>query len=95
MLLGAVVVADGVMVARREALEHEAFSESWSIVDRPSHRPSALMLLGVLAGVILLKGLLARGRAFPAPSARLAGVPSLRAGFEFVELSLRSRAPPA
>lgn len=95
LLLGAVIIADGVMVARREALEHKSFSEHWSILDRPSHRPSALALLGVLAGVVVLRGLLVSGRSFSVPSARLTwGAPHL-AFFEFVELRICSRAPPA
>jgi len=95
MLLGVVVIADGFMVTRREALEHEAFSDGWSVADRPSHRPSALLLLGVLAGVVLLRGLISIGKHVAVPGAHVAWVPSYRARPDFSELRLHSRAPPA
>jgi hypothetical protein len=96
VLLGAVVIVDGARVARREALEHLSLSGRWSMMDRPSHRPSTLLLLGILAGLVSLRAILDEGGSrVSTPVASLAPAGTRLDPRDFVGSKPRSRAPPS
>lgn len=96
VLLGAVLIGDGARLARREALEHLSLSGRWSMMDRPSHRPSTLLLLGILAGLVSLRAILDEdGSRVSRPVASLAPAGPRLDPRDFAGSKPRSRAPPS
>lgn len=96
VLLGTVIMVEGAHIARHEVLEHLSFSGPGSVIDRPSHRPSTLLLLGVLAGVVSLRAILERSGTRPwAPVNSLQLRGPCRAELGAFDSKESSRAPPS